>query len=245
MEVGFLRGPRRRRRRQPTRPRPRRQHRGTGRERRAQSPGAAKSSAPYVAGIPIGRVSSVRAVRDSSPRRRSSSRSSTSPRSTSSASWSTTTPGATGPDRGRSVDHRRRPLMPVVRALALTLLVLLAVVLQVSVFGHLSYDGVVPNLALLVVVAAALARGPEFAAMLGFISGPGDRPRTARRPHRRPLGARARPRRLPRRPRPPRRRYVGRGGDPHRRGLLLRRHLDLRAERDAARRPGDPRRSRR
>jgi rod shape-determining protein MreD len=45
------------------------------------------------------------------------------------------------------------------------------VVLQVAVFSALSLNGVVPNLALLVVVAAALVRGPEFAAVLGFLSG--------------------------------------------------------------------------
>lgn len=61
--------------------------------------------------------------------------------------------------------------MPAVRALVLTLVITLAVVLQTSLFPYLSYDGVVPNLALLVVVAAALARGPEFAAVLGFLSG--------------------------------------------------------------------------
>ena len=61
--------------------------------------------------------------------------------------------------------------MPALRALALTVLLMLAVVLQVSVFSALSFDGVVPNLALLVVVAAALVRGPEFAAVLGFAGG--------------------------------------------------------------------------
>ena len=61
--------------------------------------------------------------------------------------------------------------MPAVRALLLTAVVLLAVVLQVTVFSGLSFDGVVPNLALLVVVAAALVRGPEFAAILGFLGG--------------------------------------------------------------------------
>lgn len=61
--------------------------------------------------------------------------------------------------------------MIAVRALALTAVVTLAVVLQVGLFQHFAYDGVVPNLALLVVVAAALARGPEFAAVLGFLSG--------------------------------------------------------------------------
>ncbi len=61
--------------------------------------------------------------------------------------------------------------MGVVRALVVTLVVVLAVVLQVGLFPYLAYDGVVPNLALLVVVAAALVRGPEFAAVLGFLSG--------------------------------------------------------------------------
>lgn len=61
--------------------------------------------------------------------------------------------------------------MPVVRALVVTVVITLAVVLQTSLFPYLAYDGVVPNLALLVVVAAALARGPEFAAGLGFLSG--------------------------------------------------------------------------
>jgi rod shape-determining protein MreD len=61
--------------------------------------------------------------------------------------------------------------MSALRALVLTLVVLLAVVLQVAVFSALSFDGVVPNLALLVVVAAALVRGPEFAASLGFLGG--------------------------------------------------------------------------
>ncbi|CAN5200547.1 hypothetical protein BH18ACT9_BH18ACT9_13690 [soil metagenome] len=61
--------------------------------------------------------------------------------------------------------------MALLRAVALTLLVVLAVVLQVAAFGHLSYEGVVPNLALLVVVAAALVRGPDVAVVLGFAAG--------------------------------------------------------------------------
>jgi rod shape-determining protein MreD len=61
--------------------------------------------------------------------------------------------------------------MGIVRALVLTVLVTVAVVLQVVAFAYLSYDGVVPNLALLLVVAAALVRGPDFAAVLGFFSG--------------------------------------------------------------------------
>ena len=61
--------------------------------------------------------------------------------------------------------------MSFIRGLSVALLVLLAVVLQVAVFSLISVGGVVPNLALLVVVAAALVRGPEFAAVLGFLGG--------------------------------------------------------------------------
>ena len=61
--------------------------------------------------------------------------------------------------------------MPLFRGAALALVMLLAVVLQVAVFSAASIAGVVPNLALLVVVAAALVRGPEFAAGLGFVGG--------------------------------------------------------------------------
>jgi rod shape-determining protein MreD len=50
-------------------------------------------------------------------------------------------------------------------------LVALALVLQVSFFPHVAVHGVVPNLCLLVVVAAALVRGPEQAAVLGFVAG--------------------------------------------------------------------------
>ena len=61
--------------------------------------------------------------------------------------------------------------MALVRGLAALVILLLAVVLQVAVFGYVAVDGVVPDLALLVVVAAALARGPQFAAVLGFVGG--------------------------------------------------------------------------
>ena len=50
-------------------------------------------------------------------------------------------------------------------------LVVVAVVLQVAVFPHLAWEGIVPNFCLLVVVAAALVRGPAFAATLGFFAG--------------------------------------------------------------------------
>jgi rod shape-determining protein MreD len=50
-------------------------------------------------------------------------------------------------------------------------LTVVAVVLQVAVFPHLAWEGIVPNFCLLVVVAAALVRGPAFAATLGFFAG--------------------------------------------------------------------------
>lgn len=61
--------------------------------------------------------------------------------------------------------------MPVLRGASFVVLLLAAVVLQVSFFAYFSYAGVVPNLVLLVVVAAALARGPELAATLGLVGG--------------------------------------------------------------------------
>jgi rod shape-determining protein MreD len=50
-------------------------------------------------------------------------------------------------------------------------LVVVALVLQVAVFPQLAWDGIVPDLCLLVVVACALVRGPAFAATLGFFAG--------------------------------------------------------------------------
>jgi rod shape-determining protein MreD len=61
--------------------------------------------------------------------------------------------------------------MTTLRTPVVGLLVLLAIVLQVSLFSSLAIDGVAPDLALLVVIAAALVRGPEYAAVLGFIAG--------------------------------------------------------------------------
>lgn len=51
------------------------------------------------------------------------------------------------------------------------LLLVAAVTLQVGLFPQLSIAGVVPNLALLVVIAAAIVRGPEQAAVLGLVAG--------------------------------------------------------------------------
>src|SRR6188474_1654467 len=61
--------------------------------------------------------------------------------------------------------------MNLLRAFVAFCVVALAVVLQVTVFPHVAWDGIVPNLALLVVVGAALVRGPQFAAVLGFVAG--------------------------------------------------------------------------
>lgn len=61
--------------------------------------------------------------------------------------------------------------MSVVRAVVLGAVLLAAVVVQVVVFSAISFGGVVPNLTLLVVVAAGLVRGPELATLLGFLGG--------------------------------------------------------------------------
>lgn len=58
-----------------------------------------------------------------------------------------------------------------IRDTALMVVVCFAIVAQAVVFRFVSVEGVVPNLALIVVVAAAIARGSEFAAVLGFGAG--------------------------------------------------------------------------
>ena len=57
------------------------------------------------------------------------------------------------------------------RLLVVTVLVVVTITLQVSIFSHFSMRGVVPDLALLVVIAAALVRGPDYAALVGFAAG--------------------------------------------------------------------------
>jgi rod shape-determining protein MreD len=59
----------------------------------------------------------------------------------------------------------------LLRGLALSGLVVLSVVLQAAVLGQVAIDGVVPDIALVVVIAAALVRGPEFGAGVGFAAG--------------------------------------------------------------------------
>ena len=58
-----------------------------------------------------------------------------------------------------------------VRLTSVTLLIIVTITLQVSIFSHFAIDGVVPDLALLVVIAAALVRGPDYAALVGFAAG--------------------------------------------------------------------------
>ena len=57
------------------------------------------------------------------------------------------------------------------RLAAVAVLVIVTIVLQVSVFSHFAIDGVVPDFALLIVIAAALVRGPDYAALVGFAAG--------------------------------------------------------------------------
>lgn len=61
--------------------------------------------------------------------------------------------------------------MTAIRAAVAAAAVAIALVLQVSFFPHLAWDGIVPNICLLVVVGAALTRGPQFAIVLGFAAG--------------------------------------------------------------------------
>lgn len=61
--------------------------------------------------------------------------------------------------------------MSTARTLLAALAVSVALVLQVTVFPYVAWQGVVPNLVLLVVVAAALVRGAQFAMLLGFAAG--------------------------------------------------------------------------
>jgi rod shape-determining protein MreD len=61
--------------------------------------------------------------------------------------------------------------MTGIRNGVLVALVCFAIVAQSVVFRFVSVDGVVPNLALIVVVVAAISRGSQFAAILGFCTG--------------------------------------------------------------------------
>lgn len=59
----------------------------------------------------------------------------------------------------------------VLRLFVIAVLIVVAVTLQISIFGHFSIGGVVPDLAMLVVIAAALVKGPDYAALIGFTAG--------------------------------------------------------------------------
>ncbi len=61
--------------------------------------------------------------------------------------------------------------MSYFRWLAALAAVVVALVLQVSLFPHLAWHGIVPNLCLLVVVAAALTVEAPFALVLAFAAG--------------------------------------------------------------------------
>jgi len=61
--------------------------------------------------------------------------------------------------------------MTYLRWLAAITAVVVALVVQVSLFPHLAWHGIVPNLCLLVVVAAALTVEAPFALVLGFVAG--------------------------------------------------------------------------
>ena len=61
--------------------------------------------------------------------------------------------------------------MTGVRGALVGALACVAVVAQVVVFRYVAIDGVVPDLALVLVVVAAIARGPQYGAVLGFVAG--------------------------------------------------------------------------
>lgn len=61
--------------------------------------------------------------------------------------------------------------MTRLRALIALLAIAVALILQVSLFPHLAWNGIVPNLCLLVVVGAALTINAPSAMVLGFAAG--------------------------------------------------------------------------
>jgi rod shape-determining protein MreD len=61
--------------------------------------------------------------------------------------------------------------MTVVRALVVTAVVVVAVTLQLGALPSIAVADVVPNLVLVVVIGFALARGPEYGALVGFAAG--------------------------------------------------------------------------
>lgn len=61
--------------------------------------------------------------------------------------------------------------MNLTRGALVTAVVLVAVTAQVAIFSLFSVNGVVPNLALIVVVAATVARGVRYGSVVGFAAG--------------------------------------------------------------------------
>lgn len=61
--------------------------------------------------------------------------------------------------------------MTLLRSLAVAAMVVVALTLQLAVFPGFAINGVVPDVVLLVVISLALARGPEYAAVVGFFAG--------------------------------------------------------------------------
>lgn len=61
--------------------------------------------------------------------------------------------------------------MSTIRPALVAVCVIVCVVLQLSVFTQLAVAAVVPDIAMVFVIAAALARGPSYAAGLGFCAG--------------------------------------------------------------------------
>lgn len=59
----------------------------------------------------------------------------------------------------------------IARILVIGVLIVATVTLQNSIFSHFSLSGVVPDLAMLVVIAVALVRGPDYGATVGFAAG--------------------------------------------------------------------------
>jgi rod shape-determining protein MreD len=59
----------------------------------------------------------------------------------------------------------------VLRLAVVAVLIVVTVTMQVSVFNQLTLLGVVPDVALLVVIAAAIVRGAGYAALVGFAAG--------------------------------------------------------------------------
>jgi len=61
--------------------------------------------------------------------------------------------------------------MTAVRALVVAAVVVAAVTVQLGVLPAIAVGDVVPNLVLVVVIAFALARGPEYGVLVGFAAG--------------------------------------------------------------------------